>query len=116
MKPKRLFAVMPEMECLAGDTIDVICVEVQKNGEFVDVSNLTMNLIVANADNPETAVLVKKCTLSDNKFTAVLTSEDTVGWRGEYLLHFALCDAERLVYRKLAGTLHVYPVPKGGIT
>lgn len=112
----KIYKELPPLECLAGDTIGPMNVAVQNDGEAVNVSGLSMRLIVAKKHNPSIAVFAKECTNTDSGFSVALTSADTAGWNGAYLIHFALCDAEGLVYRKLAGTLHVYPVPKGGIT
>lgn len=114
MKPKRLFAVMQEMECLAGDTLEAFTVKVEDDGEAVDISGCTMHLIAAKYEKPAETILEKECSLTEDGFTVALTSEDTAGWMGDYGLHFVLYDGAGLAYRKLAGILHVYPVPKGG--
>ena len=115
MKTKRCFNTMQEMECIAGDTLPPFTVTVKNEGTPVSVSGLTMKLIVAEMDRPAVEKKVKECTAADGKFTVTLTSEDTVGWDGDYGLHFALCSGDGLVYRKLAGVLHVHPAPKGGV-
>lgn len=102
------------MECLAGDTIGPMHVSVQDNDTEVDVSDLSMRLIVAKKNNPAIAVLVKECTQEDGKFSVSLTSTDTAYWHGSYLMHFALYDGNGLIYRKLAGEIWVHAVPKGG--
>ena len=110
---ERCFALMKEIECLAGDTLKPFTLTVVENGNTVDISSCTMQLIVSRIDDPTEAILVKECEKTNGKFTVALTSSDTINWNGSYGLHFAMRDAQGLIHRKIAGTLYVYPTARG---
>lgn len=114
MAELKFYRELPPMECLAGDTLGPFNVAVQNDGKSVNISGLTMRLIVARRSSPTVAVLVKECTATAAGFTVAITSEETADWNGAYQLHFALYDAAGLIYRKLAGEIWAHPVPKGG--
>ena len=108
---------IPDMVCLAGDTLPTFVVTVDLDeGETLD--GCSMQLIVNDYQDHSTAVLCRDCTaLPDGTgFAYTLTSSDTAGLSGVFELHFRLIDADGLSQRKLYGILTVNPCPQGGST
>ena len=102
---------IPDMECLAGDTLPVFTVTVDTS---ISLSGCRMQLILANHNSPETAVLVKECTRAgDNTFQVQLTSEDTQLIEDIYDLHFRFIDSAGISSRKLKGTLYIRAAAEG---
>jgi len=106
-----------EMECLAGDTLPTFEIGVElEEGETL--TGYSMQLILADWGQKDTAVLCKTCTpmTEDDGFTCTLTSADTAALSGVFQMHFRMVDEDGLSQRKLAGALTVLPVPQGGGT
>ncbi len=105
---------LPDMRCIAGDTLPTFVVS-------VDADSLTgcrMQLIVAKSSDPTTAVICKECELvevdGEECFAVTLTSEDTGTLsEGIYILHFRFIGADGLDYRKLCGQMYVSAAAKG---
>lgn len=105
---------IPDMECLAGDTLPSFTVAVET--EDGNLSGCSMQLILASWDKKDAAVLCKDCVpLSDGSgFHVTLTSADTGGLSGTFAMHFCMMDAGQSRYRKLSGVLVVRPAAQGG--
>ena len=110
MLPIQFYQKLPEMECLAGDTLPEFLIRTSLD----DVSGCTMQLIIEDQKTPGAVALSKNCSLSDEVFHVQLTSEDTAGLLGVYRLHLCMTDSGGLKYRKLAGTLIVRQTALGG--
>jgi len=106
----KFYDKIPDMECLEGDTLSSFII----SAEADELTNCRMQCIIAAWDEPETAVLTKECTATDDGFAVILTSEDTQGLAGLFHMHFRFIGANNLSYRKLSGVLNVIPVPQGG--
>lgn len=104
---------IPDMECLAGDTLPSFTVAVET--EDGDLTGCSMQLILASWDSKGEAVLCKECDpLPDGSgFTVTLDSSDTAGLAGTFALHFCLTDANGLKHRKLSGVLIVRETAQG---
>lgn len=101
---------IPDMECLAGDTLPTFNISVDADS----ISGCSMQVIVARSNNPNTAVLCKDCTSTDGGFEVQLTSDDTSGLISDmYDIHFRLIDADGKSYRKLYGKLWVTAAAEG---
>lgn len=96
------------MECLQGDTLPAFRVAVSG---MEDVSDCSMLLIL---EQNSKIILQKSCALdSEQQFCVQLTSDETAGLTGDYLLHFCL-HSGGLIYRKIAGTLTINKITQGG--
>lgn len=104
---------MPELECIAGDTLPSFTVSLTQNGEQLSgTSEQSLKVTISGTEVPTIAVITKEAELVDGKFVVKLTSDDTSQLRGDYILIFSLHDSDDLVYRKIMGGLHVHPAPK----
>lgn len=107
------YSKIPDMECLSGDTLPEFEVEVEV-GDGGDLSGCSMQVIVAEFDQPQTAVICKDCTPTETGFSVTLTSEDTSKLKEKtYDIHFRLVDQAGNSYRKLFGTLYVHTAARG---
>ena len=101
---------LPEMECLAGDTLPLFHIS-PKTGSF---DGCRMELVIAGEKTPTTPLICKECKADSTGFNVRLTSEDTsLLAEGCYDLHFRLIGREGLSYRKLAGKLVVHKAAEG---
>lgn len=105
---------IPDMECLAGDTLPSFTVAVET--EDGDLTGCSMQLILASWDSKGEAVLCKECDpLPDGSgFTVTLDSADTAGLAGIFAMHFCMTDNSKRHFRKLAGVLTVRQAAQGG--
>ncbi|MBR0483933.1 MAG: hypothetical protein IJJ69_04035 [Oscillospiraceae bacterium] len=105
----KLYHTLEKLECLQGDTLPVFRVAVSG---IDDLSGTSMLLIL---EQNSRIILQKTCTLdSEQQFCVQLTSGETAGLIGEYLLHFRLTGTDGLIYRKITGTLTVTQITQGG--
>lgn len=110
---KSFYDRLPDMECLAGDTLPSFEIEVESD-TAVNLSECTMQIIVSRSDEPNIAAICKECTPNATGFSVTLTSSDTIKlMEHKYDVHFRLVDTEGNSYRKLFGTLYVHSVPGG---
>ena len=101
---------LPDMECLAGDTLPTFTVEVEADS----LSDCTMQIIVAKSSDITSAVICKECEPVSGGFAVTLTSEDTQELsEGAYMIHFRLIGADGFSRRKLAGDLYIVGAAKG---
>lgn len=119
MQELKFYKTLPSMECLQGSTLEpftVVPVNTAADGTEtgMSIAGCTMQLIVAPMSTPTEAAIVKDCTAVDGGFEVQLTHKDTAKLSGDYALHFALTDADGLVYRNLCGMLWVHPTAQGG--
>lgn len=103
---------IPDMECLAGDTLDTMEIEV------TGLENLTspsMKVVVSKKGKENNIVVQKSCSLNGEGtgFTVTIDSDDTERLNGVYWVDFILT-ANSVHYKKLRGILVVYPQYKGG--
>lgn len=109
----RFYDVLPDMECISGDTLPEFEVSVETAESLDDYS---MELILSQEGSPEDPVICKECTRTDKGFTVQLDSADTGTLRkGTYFMHFRLFDENGKSYRKLAGSLYVRASAKGSV-
>ena len=106
----KFYDEIPDMECLAGDTLASFIIGVEAD----ELTNCSMQMLIAAYDEPEHAVISQNGIASENGFVFTLTSNDTQNLTGVYRMHFRLIGADGLSRRKLSGMLHVIPVPQGG--
>ncbi len=100
----KFYDEMPEMECFSGDTLPVFTIEVDTES----IADCSMAVTVAKANSPETAVIRKECSRTDNGFQVQITSSDTSKLNeGAYRLNFRMKDANGLSYIKLSGLIYV---------
>lgn len=100
---------MPDMECLAGDTLPTFTVSVDADS----LSGSSMQLIIADENNPTKAVVCKECTAVDGEFCVTLDSSDTDLPDKVYDIHFRFIGADGLSRRKLSGKLYVRAAAHG---
>ncbi|MBR2284560.1 MAG: hypothetical protein IJ874_09140 [Ruminococcus sp.] len=101
---------LPDMECLAGDTLPTFVVSVEADS----LEGCRMQFIAARSNDPTNAVICKECEAVDEGFAVILTSEDTEKLtEGMYKIHFRLIGADNLSRRKLSGVLYVVSAAKG---
>ncbi len=105
----RFYDKMPDMECLAGDTLPSFIIEVDAD----NLNGCRMQLLIASYDEPEQVILSKDGSQTDNGFIFTLTSEDTKNLSGLFRMHFRFVGSDGLSRRKLSGVLRVIPVPLG---
>ena len=104
-----LYDTIPELRCIQGDTLPAFNVTVTGASSL---SGCTMQLIMSRHSAPNTSVLTKSCTLSDDTFTVTLDSTDTASLVEDlYDIHFRLVDPNGLSHRKLYGSLYVMSAP-----
>ncbi len=105
----KFYDKIPDMECLQGDTLPSFII----SAEADELTDCRMQCIIAAWDEPEKAVFTKECTATDDGFAVILNSEDIENLKGLFHMHFRFIGANGLSYRKLSGTLHILPAPKG---
>ena len=105
----RFYEKLPDMECIAGDTLPTFTVEVEADS----LDNCRMQIILTRSDNTTEAVLCKECESVSGGFAVTLTSNDTLLSEGMYSLHFRFIGADGLSRRKLAGQLYVVSAARG---
>lgn len=112
MKSIPIYEDFGELECLAGDTLPTMRIDVETSSSL---TGCTMQLVVADHADPTSALLTKPCERVEGGFVVQLTSDDTQDLGGRQCdLHFRLIGADEHVYRRLRGTLFVHHVAKGG--
>lgn len=106
----KLYDKLPDMECLAGDTLPTFVVSVE-SGEII---GCRMQVILARTTDLSSEVLCKECTPESGGFSVTLTSEDTEPLaEGMYHIHFRLIGADGMSRRKLSGLFYVHSAAKG---
>lgn len=106
MQTVKFYEELPEMEFLAGDTLNTFVIETDTD----QLSGADMYLILTTRKNPNEAIIRKKCTLTgDNTFEVQLTSTETSGLNeGWYILLFCLEYSSGNDYKKLQGDVYVH--------
>lgn len=106
MQRIKFYEELPEMEFLAGDTLDTFVIETDTE----ELTGADMYLILTTRQNPNEAVVRKKCTLTgENTFEVQLTSTETNGLNeGWYFLLFCLEYASGYDFKKLQGNVYVH--------
>lgn len=100
----KFYNEMPDMECLQGDTLDVMEIIVSN---LSDYTSPAMHVQIETAAGSTVAVR-KSCTATNTGFAVTLTSEDTENLCGMYYIDFILTSGG-LYYKKLRGMLIVHP-------
>lgn len=100
---------MPDMECLAGDTLPTFTISVDADS----LSGGSMQLIIADENNPTEAVVCKECTAVAGGFCVTLDSSDTNLPDKVYDIHFRFIGADGCSRRKLSGKLHIRAAAHG---
>ena len=97
---------IPDMEFLAGDTLDTFVIETDTDV----LSEATMYLIISAGSNPVEAIVSKQCSqTAATTFEVQLTSADTeILSEGEYNLDFVLQFSSGNSYKKLHGKVYVH--------
>ncbi len=108
----KLYNEMPTLEILAGDTLPAFTISVETisadgTTADADLTGCAMYLIVAQQGKELEPVITRLCDKTDTGFAVQLNSADTDGMSGMYGMHFALYSGENLIYKKIAGNLHV---------
>lgn len=110
----KFYNKLPDMECIAGDTLPTFTISVSSEDELTGCS---MQVILARCTSPDISAICKDCTLVDESFRVQLTSDDTGTLsEGAYDIHFRFIGANGLSYRKLIGKLYVHSAAHGGDT
>lgn len=100
----RFYDEIPEMTFFSGDTLPVFKIEV----EVENLENYEMQIVILRLKPPETPVLSKKCTKTDNGFLVQITSNETKNLnKGTYRFSFIMTDSGGLKYIKLSGLAYV---------
>ena len=103
MKPVTFYGTIPDMECLSGDTLPTFHIQVTG----ADLSDSSMELILASDKDSTAVVLRKPCEAEENGFYVQLSSTDTAYLpEGIYDMHFRLI-IEDIEYKKLHGNLYI---------
>lgn len=100
---------MPDMECLAGDTLPTFTISVDADS----LSGSSMQLIIADENNPTEAVVCKECTAVDGGFCVTLDSSDTDLPDKVYDIHFRFIGADGYSRRKLSGKIYIRAAAHG---
>ncbi len=108
----KLYNEIPTLEILAGDTLPTFAISVETIAEdgtaaAADLTGCAMYLIVAQQGKELEPVLTRLCSTANGGFSVRLNSADTAGMSGMYSMHFALYSGDNIIYKKLAGNLHV---------
>lgn len=100
---------IPEMECLAGDTLDTMEITVEGVENLTDP---TMKVVISKRGQENKILVNKSCTATEDGFAVVIDSDDTESLNGAYWIDFILT-ADGFSYKRLRGCLIVHPQYKG---
>lgn len=109
MSQLKFYNEIPEMECLAGDTLDTMKIEVD---DLASLTNPTMKVQISKRGVENSILVNKACTAVSDGFEVTIDSDDTANLTGAYWMDFIIT-ADELHYKKLRGLLVVHPQFKG---
>ena len=101
----RFYHKLPDMECLAGDTLPAFVVRIEGD----EASNGTMKMILSRSDQPDTPVIIKECVYKADGFKVQLTNDDTSALSEHiYIICFVYRSDEGTEFRKAAGKIYIH--------